>query len=75
MKDLYVVSCCRTAVGAFQGSLANTPAADLGAVVVKAALERAGLKPEQVDELMFGCILTGTYPQFPKHNRHLHIRL
>ena len=65
MKDLYVVSCCRTAVGAFQGSLANTPAADLGAVVVKAALERAGLKPEQVDELMFGCILTAAQGQNP----------
>ena len=42
MKELYVASCCRTAVGAFQGSLSNTPAAELGAVVVKAALERAG---------------------------------
>ena len=65
MKELYLVSCCRTAVGAFQGSLANTPAADLGAVVVKAALERAGLKPEQVDELMFGCILTAGQGQNP----------
>ncbi len=65
MKDLYVVSCCRTAVGAFQGSLANTPATDLGAVVVKAALERANLKPEQVDELMFGCILTAAQGQNP----------
>ena len=65
MKELYVVSCCRTAVGSFQGSLANTPASDLGAVVVKAALERAGLKPEQVDELMFGCILTAGQGQNP----------
>ena len=65
MKDLYVVSCCRTAVGSFQGSLANIPASDLGAVVVKAALERAGLKPEQVDELMFGCILTAGQGQNP----------
>ncbi len=65
MKDLYVVSCCRTAVGSFQGSLANTPASDLGAVVVKAALERANLKPEQVDELMFGCILTAGQGQNP----------
>ena len=65
MKELYVVSCCRTAVGSFQGSLANTPASDLGAVVVKAALERAGLKPEQVDELMFGCILTAAQGQNP----------
>jgi len=58
MKDLYIVNCCRTAIGSFGGSLKNTPAADLGAIVVKEALNRAGLKPEQVDELMFGCILT-----------------
>ena len=58
MKELYVVNCCRTAIGAFGGSLKNTPAADLGAIVVKEALNRAGVKPEQVDELMFGCILT-----------------
>ena len=58
MKDLYIVNCCRTAIGSFGGSLKNTPAADLGAVVVKEALNRAGVKPEQVDELMFGCILT-----------------
>ena len=58
MKDLYIVNCCRTAIGSFGGSLKNTPAAELGAVVVKAALERAGVKPEQVDEVMFGCILT-----------------
>ena len=63
MKELYVASCCRTAVGAFQGSLSNTPAAELGAVVVKAALERAGLKPDQVDEVMFGCILTAAQGQ------------
>ncbi len=65
MKEIYAVSCCRTAIGSFQGSLSNTPASDLGAVVVKAALERAGLKPEQVDELMFGCILTAGQGQNP----------
>ena len=58
MKDLYVVNCCRTAVGSFGGSLKNTPAADLGAIVVKEALKRANIAPENVDELMFGCILT-----------------
>ena len=62
-KELYIASCCRTAVGSFGGSLKDTPAADLGAVVVKAALERAGLKPENVDELMFGCILTAAQGQ------------
>ena len=58
MKDLYVVNCCRTAVGSSGGSLKNTPASDLGAIVVKEALKRAGVAPENVDELMFGCILT-----------------
>ncbi len=65
MKDIYVVNCCRTAVGAFGGSLKDTSAADLGAVVVKEALNRAGVKPEQVDELMFGCILTAGQGQNP----------
>ena len=63
MKEVYVVNCCRTAVGSFGGSLKDTPAPELGAVVVKNALERAGLKPEQVDELMFGCILTAAQGQ------------
>ena len=58
MKDIYVVSCCRTAIGSFGGSLKDTPAADLGAIVIKEALNRANVKPEQVDEVMFGCILT-----------------
>ncbi len=58
MKDLYIVNCCRTAIGSFGGTLKNTPAAELGGIVAKEALSRAGLKPEQVDEVMFGCILT-----------------
>ncbi|MCB5780138.1 acetyl-CoA C-acetyltransferase [Flavonifractor plautii] len=65
MEEVYVVNCCRTAVGSFGGSLKDTPAADLGAVVVKEALNRAGVKPEQVDELMFGCILTAAQGQNP----------
>ena len=65
MKDLYVVSCCRTAVGSFGGSLKDTPATDLGAIVVKEALTRANVKPEQVDEVMFGCILTAAQGQNP----------
>ena len=58
MKDLYVVNCCRTAIGSFGGSLKNTPATELGAIVVKEALKRAGVAAENVDEVMFGCILT-----------------
>ena len=63
MKEVYVVNCCRTAVGSFGGSLKDTPAADLGATVVKEVLVRGGVKPEQVDELMFGCILTAAQGQ------------
>ena len=58
MRDIYVVNCCRTAVGSFGGSLKDTPAADMGAIVVKEALKRANVNPENVDEVMFGCILT-----------------
>ncbi|MBQ4424957.1 MAG: acetyl-CoA C-acetyltransferase [Lachnospiraceae bacterium] len=63
MKDLYVVNCCRTAVGSFGGSLKDTPAAEMGAIVVKEALKRANVAPENVDELMFGCILTAAQGQ------------
>ena len=63
MKELYVVNCCRTAIGSFGGSLKNTPAAEMGAVVVKEALKRAGVAPENVDEVMFGCILTAAQGQ------------
>ncbi len=58
MRDIYVVNCCRTAVGSFGGSLKDIHPADMGAVVVKEALNRAGVKPEQVDELMFGCCVS-----------------
>ncbi len=63
MKDIYVVNCCRTAIGKFQGSLSNIKPADLGAIVVKEALNRAGVAPENVDEVMFGSILTAAQGQ------------
>ena len=58
MKELYVVNCCRTAVGSFGGSLKNTSAVDMGALVVKEALKRANVAPESVDEVVFGGVLT-----------------
>ena len=58
MKEIYAVSCCRTAVGSFLGSYANTPAAELGAVVVKEALKRGNVPAEAVDEVMFGCCIS-----------------
>ena len=58
MKDIYLVSCCRTAIGNFGGTLRDTSAAKLGEIVAKAAIERAGLKPGDVGEVIFGCVLS-----------------
>jgi len=57
-KPIYLVSACRTAIGSFGGTLKDTPAADLGAIVVKEALKRAGIGAEAIDEVIFGCVLT-----------------
>ncbi len=65
MKEVYLVNCCRTAVGKFQGTLAKTPAPVLGGIVIKEALKRSGLKPENVDEVMFGNVLTAGLGQNP----------
>ena len=65
MKEVYVVNCCRTAIGSFGGSLKDTPAVDFGAITVKEALKRAGVAPENVDEVMFGCILSAGLGQNP----------
>ena len=63
MKDIYLVSCCRTAIGSFGGSLKDTPAAKLGSVVARAAIERAGIAADKIDEVMFGCVLTAAQGQ------------
>ena len=58
MRQIYAVSCCRTAVGSFLGSLSTTPAAKLGAIVVKEALRRGNVPADAVDEVMFGCCIS-----------------
>ena len=57
MKEIVIASACRTAIGSYGGTLKNVPAVDLGAAVVKEAVNRAGIKPEQVDEVIFGDVL------------------
>ena len=59
MKEVVVVSAVRTAVGTFGGSLRDLPAVELGGIVIKSAIERAGLNPEDVDEVLMGCVLQG----------------
>ncbi|MDR1806636.1 MAG: acetyl-CoA C-acetyltransferase [Propionibacteriaceae bacterium] len=58
MTDVYVVSGCRTAVGSFGGSLKDVSAVKLGSIVIAEALKRAGVAPDQVCEVNFGCVLT-----------------
>ena len=58
MREVYIVNCCRTPVGSFGGSLKDVPAAELGAITVKEALKRAGVAPENVDEVLFGGVIT-----------------
>jgi acetyl-CoA C-acetyltransferase len=64
-SDIVIVSAARTPVGSFNGAFANTTAHDLGAVAVKAALERAKISPEEVDEVILGQILTAGQGQNP----------
>ncbi|SET51124.1 acetyl-CoA C-acetyltransferase [[Clostridium] aminophilum] len=56
-KKVVIASACRTAVGKMGGALSTVPAAELGAVVIKEALNRAGVKPEMVDEVLMGCVI------------------
>ncbi len=62
---IVIASAARTPVGSFNGSFANTPAFELGAVAIKAALERAGVSPEEVNEVVFGQVLTAALGQNP----------
>src|ERR1043166_6436635 len=63
--DVVIVSAARTAVGSFNGAFANLPAHDLGKVAIKAALERAGVEPARVSEVILGQILTAGQGQNP----------
>ena len=65
MTDVVIVSAARTAVGKFSGSLAKIAAPELGATVIRAVLERAGLKPEQVSEVILGQVLAAGSGQNP----------
>ncbi|MBL8914184.1 MAG: acetyl-CoA C-acetyltransferase [Archangium sp.] len=64
-REVVIVAAARTAIGSFQGALSSLTAPQLGAVVIKAALERAGLKPEQVEQVIMGNVLTAGVGQAP----------
>lgn len=57
MEKVIIASACRTAIGKFGGTLANTSAAELGAIVIKEAINRAGIAPDAVDQVYMGCVI------------------
>src|SRR5260370_33449909 len=65
MEDIFIVGAARPAMGKFGGSLAKPPASELGALVIRRVLERAGVAPEQVSEVIMGQVLAAGCGQNP----------
>jgi acetyl-CoA C-acetyltransferase len=65
MKEVYIISAVRTPMGSFGGSLKNISATQLGAIAVKGAIAKAGIKPEQVQDVLMGCVLQANLGQAP----------
>jgi acetyl-CoA C-acetyltransferase len=74
-ENVVIVAAARTPVGSFGGSLASLPATALGTAVVKALLERSGVAPEQVDEVILGQVLTAGVGQNPARQTTLNAGL
>lgn len=71
MKDVYIYGGARTPIGAFQGALSSLSSPQLGSIAIRAALERTGRDPATVDEVIFGCVLTGGMGQAPARQASL----
>jgi acetyl-CoA C-acetyltransferase len=71
MTNVVIASAARTAVGSFSGAFANTPAHDLGAAVLEAVVERAGVAKEEVSETILGQVLTAAQGQNPARQAHI----
>jgi len=65
MQEVYVISAVRTPIGSFGGSLKDFSATKLGAIAIKGAVEKAGIKPEQVEDVLMGCVLQANLGQAP----------
>lgn len=65
MSEVVILSACRTPIGKFRGSLSSVPATDLGACVVREAIDRAGVPPQEVDEVILGMVLSAGLGQAP----------
>jgi acetyl-CoA C-acetyltransferase len=72
MEDVVIVGAARTAIGSFQGSLSAIPAPKLGAVAIRGAVERAGVDPAAVDEVLMGCVVPAGQGQAPARQAAIH---
>ncbi|HZE72283.1 MAG TPA: acetyl-CoA C-acetyltransferase [Pyrinomonadaceae bacterium] len=72
IKEAVIISAVRTPVGKFQGSLKGFSATELGAMVVRESVRRAGVKPEEVDEVIMGCVIQAGLGQNPARQAALH---
>ena len=72
IKEAVIISAVRTPVGKFLGALKSFKATDLGAIVVREAVKRAGVKPEDVDEVIMGCVIQAGLGQNPARQAALH---
>jgi acetyl-CoA C-acetyltransferase len=75
MSDIVIVSGARTPMGGFQGSLSSLAAVDLGAAAIRAAVERAGIAPADVQEVIMGCVLPAGLKQGPARQASLNAGL
>ena len=75
MTNVVIASAARTAVGSFNGSFANTPAHDLGAAMIEALIERAGIDKADVSETILGQVLTAAQGQNPARQAHINAGL
>ncbi len=74
-KEVYIMSAVRTPIGSFGGSLKDISATKLGATAIKGAVERAGIKPEDVQEVYMGCVLQANLGQAPARQAAIYARL
>ncbi len=75
MKDVVIVSAVRTPIGSFQGALSSLTAPQLGAIVIREAVNRAGIKPEDVSEVIMGCVLPAGIGQAPARQASIYAGL
>ena len=72
MRDVVIVSACRTAIGDFLGALSSVSATELGAIVIKEAIRRAGIRDDDVDEVIMGNVISAGLGQNPARQAMIH---